>query len=154
MTRRYQYGDAEGRRETLRKRLRAAGFKALVASAEAGDTEPLREYLQSSVPLSEEHRDLLAALIYRRLQRKGRGKRGDRDLRPHEDAVRRVAFEVRKLQAARGYKNLSKDRLEQLCDEVGGQLGTNGYFDDLRHKISMDDVRSALRRLPRRPPRR
>lgn len=158
--RRFNY-DTERRQKGARQRLWANEFASLIDRAAAGETGPLREYLESDAPLSEQHRSLLAALIYRRIQRKGRGKRGDPAPRPIREAVRRVAHEVRKLQKERGWKNLSKPRKAALIEEVGAGLAEAGIFDDIENdslgrpiNISIADVESELRKLGRRPARR
>jgi hypothetical protein len=89
--------------EEHRRRLRVFAFEEHIIRAYRGETGPLREYLQSDLPLSQEHREQLAELVYWRIQNKGRGKRGKGapTFNPDRQGERLIAYEVRKLKEQR-----------------------------------------------------
>ncbi len=56
--------------EDIRRRQRIRQFDGDIVRAYRGDTEGLRDYLNSDLPLSQDQREQIAELIYRRIQRK------------------------------------------------------------------------------------
>jgi hypothetical protein len=154
MTRRPSYVYDKARREkAFRQRLRIYQFDDDIIRAYRGDTKGLCNYLRSDLPLSEEQREGIAELIYRRIECKQRGRpRGSDPVpNPARDAERQIAYQVRRLKSHRfGDKPAPKGALEALINEVITQWDKDDRFDDLDGQVSLANVRSLLKRGARR----
>jgi hypothetical protein len=134
--------------EMVRRQLRKIQFDADVLRAYRGDTGPLCDYLKDSdLPLQWNHREMLAELIYRRIERKRRGRpRGsDPVLNPAREAERVIVDEVRQLKLRRfGNKRVPKGGLNAVIDEV--RENNADRFDGLGGDISTENIRRELKR--------
>lgn len=143
-----QVYDVVHRQQSLSKRLMMYSFDDHVSCAYRGDAQPLCEYLLSDTPLSQENRRKLADLISRRIQLKQRGRPRGSDPAPVTEAVRQIAYDVRRLQVREyGNKAAPKGKLDLLIDKVMDQRGEDGH--DLKG-ATRDNIRAALRRTARR----
>jgi hypothetical protein len=135
-------------REQFLRRLRIFQFDDDVLGAYRGDTGPLCDYLKNSdLPLTDEHREKLAELIYWRIQRKQRGRpRGSVPVpNPARGAELLIAHQVRQLKLRMfGGKRVPRGTLNALIDQV---LENNAdHFDGLGGEISIENIRRELKR--------
>jgi hypothetical protein len=115
-----------------------------VVRAHRGDTERLCEYLRSDLPLSHDKRELIAELIYRRIQRKhvGRPRGGDPVPNPAREAEKQIASHVRSQKLRRfGEKRVPR----AVLDELINQVYESGGFDG-EGPLSIDNIRRDLKR--------
>jgi len=134
------------REEELRLRF---AFPAAMAKADRGNTEELRNYLMSKDPLTAEHREALADLIYRYIQRKGRGRPRGSDPSPRAMAksvwVGIVKGRERQWHRAHPGCTLPKGMRKSLIQQVGDQLGDEDFFYGIE-PIDPDEIHKALAR--------
>ena len=130
----------------VRRRLREMQFDDDVLRAYRGDTGPLCDYLKDSdLPLQGNHREMLADLIYWRIQRKQRGRpRGSVPVpNPGREAEQLIVDEVRRLKSLiYGNKRVPKGGLKALID----QAWNADRFDGLGGDISIANIRRDLKR--------
>src|SRR5262249_22148347 len=95
----YEY-DKAGRKQAFQRLLRMDQFDDDMVRAHRGDTKGLCNYLRSDLPLSEEQREGIADLIFRRIQRKQRGRpRGSAPVpNPAREAESLIVCGVRQLE--------------------------------------------------------
>jgi hypothetical protein len=138
--------------EQIRQLLRIGQFDDDIINAHRGDTKGLCEYLETAdLPLSQDQREQIAELIRRRIQRKQRGRpRGSAPVpNPAREAERLIAYMVRQLKSRKyGDKPVPKGKLNELIDQVCED--TAERFEGVGG-ISIDNVRSELKRPRRRP---
>ena len=137
----------------IRRSLRESAFREHIVRAYRGDTKPLREYLVSDDRITPEHREQLADLIYWRIQKKQRGKRGKAPtFNPDREGERLIVHYVRKLKRQKyGNRRLPRGGLRKLLDEVIEQLGSHGFFDDYQGTMSKERILADLKRGKRSP---
>jgi len=134
--------------EQHRRLLRKIQFEGDVKRAYRGDTGPLCDYLRDSdLPLQWNFREMLAELIYRRIERKRRGRpRGsDPVFNPAREAERIIAYEVRQLKLRMfGNRRVPKGRLNELIYQV---MESNAYaFEGFGADINIANIRRELKR--------
>jgi hypothetical protein len=142
--------------------LREYAFREHITRAWRGDTGPLREYLRDyqlgKVRLTPGHVELLEELIFWRIEKKQRGKRGKGapTLNPDREGERRIANMVRERKKQRyGNRRLPRGALPKLVDEVMDELacrpdGTS-FFDDYQGTISKKTILADLKRGKQKP---
>jgi hypothetical protein len=145
-------------REAASEAASEARFEHDLIAAYRGDTKPLREYLLSDDRLTPDHRAELAVLIYWRIQKKLRGKRGksaptfNLDYNLGREAERQIADYVQKLKKQKyGNRRLPRGGLGKFLDEVIEQLDSHGFFDDYRGTMSKERILADLKRGKRSP---
>ena len=140
-------------REAASEAASEARFEHDLIAAYRGDTKPLREYLVSDDRITPEHREQLADLIYWRIQKKQRGKRGKAPtFNPDREGERLIVHYVRKLKRQKyGNRRLPRGGLRKLLDEVIEQLGSHGFFDDYQGTMSKERILADLKRGKRSP---
>src|SRR5262245_34587109 len=140
------------RTEQILRRQRMNKFDDDINRAYRGDTEGLRDYLISDLPLLQDQREQIADLIYRRSERKQRGRpRGSapvpnpaREAREAREAESEIVYEVRQLKLRMyGDKPVPKGKLGQLIDQVCKDKAEK--FEEVRG-FSIDNVRRELKR--------
>ena len=134
--------------EQLLRRRRIYQFDDDVVAAYRGDTGPLCDYLKNSdLPLQWDHREKLADLIHRRIERKQRGRpRGSVPIpNPGRDAEQIIIYEVRQLKKRMfGNKRVPRGGLKALIDQVCEDNAEG--FDGLGGDISIANIRRGLKR--------
>src|SRR5262249_50550542 len=127
--------------------VRRRAFDHYIMLAYHGDTKALRVTLLSGMPLSKEHRKKLAELIYRRIERKKRGRpRGHVPVRnPLDEEHRLIISEAQRLRSRRfGTKRIPRggwnDLIEQATENIFFELGA--FHGD----IDKEKIHNALTR--------
>src|SRR5262249_3165945 len=135
--------------EQILRDQRIRQFDDDIDRAYRSDTEGLRDYLFSHLPLSQDQREQIADLINWRIQRKPRGRpRGPTPI-PHpareaREAESEIVDGVRQLKLRLyGDKPVPKGKLEQLIYQVFEEKAEK--FEGVRG-ISPDNVRRELKR--------
>jgi hypothetical protein len=119
--------------------------KAVVDAYRLRNTKSLRILLFSDLPLSGEHRQMLAALIRWAIDRK-HGKRIP-FLNVGRQNELRIAQQVRQLRFHRyGNKSAPKGSLIPMIQEVIEQWDRAGFFDGSQGNISITNIRRELKR--------
>ncbi|HET7020532.1 MAG TPA: hypothetical protein VFI58_07440 [Xanthobacteraceae bacterium] len=135
-------------REQFLRNLRTYQFDEDIVRAYRGDTGPLCDYLKNpDLPLSWDHREMLAELIHRRIGRKKRGRpRGSDPVpNPGREAEQLIVYQVRQLKSRLyGNNKVPRGRLNALIEEVCQQNADR--FDGLGGDINMDNIRRELKR--------
>jgi hypothetical protein len=148
--------------DTIQRRQRESAFRDHIIRAYRRDTGPLREYLRDfrlgKVRLTPDHVELLENLIYWRIEKKQRGKRGKGapTFNHDREGERLIAHLVRKLKKQRyGNRRLPRGGLLKLLDEVIEQLDSrpdgSSFFDDYQGTISKKRILADLKRGKREP---
>src|SRR2546429_5660034 len=135
-------------REQFLQVLRISQFDDDVRRAYRGDKGRLCDYLKNpALPLTDEHREKLAELIYWRIRRKQRGRpRGSVPVpNPGREAEQLIVYKVRQLKLRMfGNERVPRGTLNALIDEV---LKNNAdRFDGLGGDISIVNIRRELKR--------
>lgn len=143
------------REQALKRRLRQYQFDDDIIDAYRGDTAALCEYLRLDLPLSEEQREKLADLIYRRIQRKRRGERGPSApfASQAQEGERQIAYLVQKLVKQRYGGKTPKGKREAALQEVIERLDADDWFADYGGKIKIENIRAILNRGAKTKPR-
>jgi hypothetical protein len=137
------------RTEQILRRQRMNKFDDDINRAYRGDTEGLRDYLKSDLPLLQDQREQIADLIHRRIERKQRGRpRGPTPIpnpaREAREAESEIVYEVRQLKLHMyGDKRVPRDKLDELIDQVCEDKAEK--FEGVRG-ISIDNIRCKLKR--------
>ena len=133
--------------EDVRRRLQHGQFRDHIIAAYDRNTKALCDYLQSDLPLCQEDRKQLADLIHWRIQRKLHDTRGPAHLlNPVTAAEHYIAHLVRVRQKERyGNGPAPWGSLDELIDEVWGQLAEGGHFYGV-DGISENNIRALLKR--------
>jgi hypothetical protein len=143
----YEGRDPEALRERLRRYDSNIQFHDAILCAYRGDTQPLRDLLQSNTQLSSESREMLAALIRWGIEPKqGRGRpRGSVPvLNPARENERLIADRVRKLKLRQfGRERVPRGELNALIDQVMQQMNNDDLLEGGASKVN---VRNELKR--------
>jgi hypothetical protein len=137
------------RDEQNRQRLRILQFDKDIINAHRGDTEGLRDYLFSDLPLSQDQREQIADLIHRRIERRQRGRPRGRTPIPNpareaREAESEIVYEVRQLKLRMyGDKPVPRGKLKQLIDQVCEDKAEK--FEGVK-EFSIDNIRRELKR--------
>jgi hypothetical protein len=148
--------------DTIRRIIQELSFRDHIVHAWRGKTGPLREYLRDfrlgKVRLTPERVQLLEELIYWRIEKKQRGKRGKGapTFSPDREGERLIANIVRRRKKQRyGNRRLPRGGLRKLLDEVIEQLDSRpdgtSFFDDYQGTISEKTILADLKRGKRKP---
>jgi len=137
-------------------------FREHIIAAWRGETGPLREYLRDlrsgKVPLTPEQVEQLEELIFWRIEKKQRGKRGKGapTLSPDREGERRIVRIVQWEKKQRyGNRRLPRGGLLKLLDEVIEQLDARpdgaSFFEDYQGTICKARILADLKRGKRKP---
>jgi hypothetical protein len=148
-----KFGYKKRTREQFLRVLREDQFDDDINRAYRGDTGPLCDYLKNSdLPLKDEHREKLADLIYRHIQRKQRGRpRGSSPVpNPAREAERLIVYGVRQSKLRMfGNKKVPRGKLPELIRQ---EIKDNAerFEAEGMGRISITNIRNELRRGARR----
>ena len=115
-----------------------------------GNVTPLRRYLLSTKPLSEDEREGLAWMLEQKLARRGPGRPRGRARSDFLDAAHRVCRAVRARREAErgaGRQRLPKGRLAELVIQA---IKQDTARHSSRYKLKVDDADYILRRIRKR----
>jgi hypothetical protein len=131
---------------------RMGQFDDDIRRAYRGDTKGLCDYLNSDCPLCHVHREQIAELINRRIERKQRGRPRGSALFPNpaREAESQIVYRVRQLKSRMYGDKLPKGKLDQLIDQVCEDSAEE--FDGVAG-ISIDNIRRELKRGVRQRPK-
>jgi hypothetical protein len=120
-----------------------------IVKASRGETGQLRAYLLSDAALDTEQREELAALIYRRIEHKEKGRPAGSMLSPRAAAkatwVSLVRYHERRWREAHPNKYLPRGMRNALINEIGDLLGNDGFLQGFA-EITTSEIREALGR--------
>jgi hypothetical protein len=143
-----RFGYQKRSREQFLRVLRTSQFDDDIVRAYRGDTGPLCDYLKNSdLPLSWDHREVLAELIHRRIEQKKRGRPLGSDPVSNlgREAEKLIVYQVQQLKLRMfGNKRVPKGRLNALIDQV--RENNADRFDGLGGDISIENIRRELKR--------